>query len=327
MHMKLKGKKRSHKYLFLVIIIYLVFAYTFYYSFKYDQSINNEAFIKFLLNSGNANFPNEYELPKIVNKTVNYLFKIDFTKPATLFNDSIIGITYETDNQDRELEHLKEVSSYIEDPYKKDIANPIIYIYNSHPLENYNNYNLEIYGITPNVLMASYLLKEKLLSNNIMTIVEETDLTEFLSLNKWSYNQSYRASRIFMLDKKNQYNTLKYYIDLHRDSINKNQSTTKINGKSYAKILFVIGLENKNYQKNLKLATNLNNLLKELYPGISRGILKKEGPNVDGVYNQDISENAMLIELGGVENNINEVMNTINVLSEILTKYIGANEK
>ena len=174
--------------------------------------------------------------------------------------------------------------------------------------------------------MASYLLKEKLLSNNIMTIVEETDLTEFLSLNKWSYNQSYRASRIFMLDKKNQYSTLKYYIDIHRDSVNKNQSTFKIKGKSYAKILFVIGLENKNYQKNLKLTNSLNNLLNELYPGISRGILKKEGPNVDGVYNQDISENAILIELGGVENNINEVMNTINVLSEILTKYLGEHE-
>lgn len=327
MHMKLKGKKHPHKYLFLVIIIYLVFAYTFYYLFKYDQTINNETFIKFLLNNGNANFTNEYELPKIVNKTVNYLFQIDFTNPVTLFNDSIIGTTYEIDNSEEELEHLKEVSSYIEDPYKKDITNPIVYIYNSHPLENYNNYNLEIYGITPNVLMASYLLKEKLLSNNIMTIVEETDLTEFLSLNKWSYNQSYRASRIFMLDKKNQYNSLKYYIDLHRDSINKNQSTTKIKGKSYAKILFVIGLENKNYKKNLKLATNLNNLLNELYPGISRGILKKEGPNVDGIYNQDISENTMLIELGGHENNINEVMNTINVLSEIITKYIGEHEK
>ena len=56
----------------------------------------------------------------------------------------------------------------------------IIYIYNSHQLENYNNYNLEIYGITPNVLMASYLLKEKLNERGLSTIVEDTNLTEFL---------------------------------------------------------------------------------------------------------------------------------------------------
>ena len=61
-----------------------------------------------------------------------------------------------------ELEELKKISSYIEDPNPVDIDNPIIYIYNSHQLENYNNTNLDIYGITPNVLMASYLLKEKL---------------------------------------------------------------------------------------------------------------------------------------------------------------------
>lgn len=326
MHMKLKGKKKPHKYFLLIIFIYIIFAYTFYYSFKYDQMVNNETFIKFILNNGNANFLNEYKLPNIISKTINYFLKIDLTNPVSLFNDSIIGIDYQSEDNNQELEHLKEVSSYIEDPYKKEINNPIVYIYNSHPLENYDNYNLEIYGITPNVLMASYLLKEKLINNNIMTIVEETDLTEFLSLNKWSYNQSYRASRIFMLDKQNQYSSLKYFIDLHRDSVNKETSTIKIKDKSYAKILFVVGLENKNYQKNLKLATNINKMIDKSYPGLSRGILKKEGANVDGVYNQDVSPNALLIELGGVDNNINEVMNTINVLSEILSTYIGEHE-
>ena len=129
-----------------------------------------------------------------------------------------------------------------------------------------------------------------------------------------------------MLDKQNEYTSLKYFIDLHRDSVNKETSTVKINGKNYAKVLCVIGLENKNYKKNLKLANKINEMIVNKYPGLSRGILKKEGPNVDGIYNQDVSGNAMLIELGGVDNNINEVMNTINALSEILTEYIGEYE-
>jgi len=327
MHMKLKGKnkKNKHKYIFLIIFIYVIFAYTFYYSFKYDQSISNETFIKFLLNNGNANFVNEYKVPYIINKTINYFLHIDFTEPTSLFNESILGIELNKSDDD-ELEHLKEISSYFEDPNKREVTNPIVYIYNSHPLENYSNYNLEIYGITPNVLMASYLLKEKLISNDIMTIVEETDLTEFLTLNKWSYSQSYRASRIFMLDKQNEYNSLKYYIDIHRDSVNKETSTTLINGRSYAKILFVVGLDNKNYTKNLTLVNKINDLFNKKYPGLSRGILKKEGVNVDGVYNQDISPNAMLIEVGGYENNISEVMNTINAISDVLTIYIGEYE-
>jgi hypothetical protein len=44
-----------------------------------------------------------------------------------------------------DMEELKEISSYIEDPNPVDINNPIIYIYNSHQLENYNNENLENY--------------------------------------------------------------------------------------------------------------------------------------------------------------------------------------
>ena len=45
-----------------------------------------------------------------------------------------------------------------------------IYIYNSHQLENYDSTNLDIYGITPNVMMASYLLKEKLNKKGLSTI-------------------------------------------------------------------------------------------------------------------------------------------------------------
>ena len=58
------------------------------------------------------------------------------------------------------------------------------------------------------------------------------------------------------------------------------------------------------------------------YPGLSKGILKKSGKDVNGIYNQDISENVILIEVGGVDNNINEVLNTVNALSDILYTYI-----
>ena len=327
-HMKLKNKsikKNKFKYIFLIIFIYIIFSYTFYNSFKNNQDISNEQFINFLLNNGNSNFATEYKFPKIINKTMTYLLKIDFTKPETLFNESILGYTNETTKEDdySNLDELKEVSYYMSDPNKVDIKNPVVYIYNSHQLENYNNSNLEIYGITPNVLMASYLLKEKLNEKGISTIVEDTNLTEFLELNNWNYAMSYKASRIFMLDKQNSYKSLKYYIDIHRDSVNKNLSTVTINNKSYARILFVVGLEHKNYQKNLDLANEINALFNIHYNGLSRGVLKKEGAGVDGIYNQDISSNSMLIEVGGVDNNIDEVLNTINAISDVLSIYIG----
>ena len=48
-----------------------------------------------------------------------------------------------------------------------NLDNPILYLYNTHQLETYSNEGIENTTITPNVMMASYLLKEKLKSNNI----------------------------------------------------------------------------------------------------------------------------------------------------------------
>ena len=212
--MKLKKipKKKKYKLLFLIIILYLFFAYTFYYSFKNDKKIMNEKFINFLLNNGSTHYIKELHLPKVINSTVKYLLKIDITDPTSLFKENILGYEIPEDDLD-DIDRLREISYYMEDPNKEDISKPVVYIYNSHQLENYNNDNLSIYGITPNVLMASYLLKEKLNKSGIATIVEDTDLTEFLDLNKWNYANSYKASRMFILDKINTYDTIKYLKD------------------------------------------------------------------------------------------------------------------
>lgn len=327
-HMKLKkiSPKKKLKFFFLLLLVYLTIAYTFYNSFKNNNISYNKEFISFLLDNGSPTNISDYKIPKILNKTITYLLKVDLSNPSTILNNSVLGYSYD-EPTNLDLDKLKQISSYIEDPYKVDITNPLIYLYNSHQLENYNNDSLLAYGITPNVLMASYLLKEKLNSNGLATIVEDTNMTEFLSLNNWDYSSSYKASRIFLLDKQNTHPTIKYYFDIHRDSVNKKLTTVNINNKSYARILFVVGLEHSNYQENLNNANKLNSIIDKKYPGLSRGIYKKEGPGVNGIYNQDISSKVFLIELGGIDNNIEEVLNTINALTDTITTYINQNEK
>ena len=329
--MNLKAKKKTSKFkiIFYLIIVYLSFSYTFYYSIKSSNTITNKEFINLILSKGNANINNDYSLINIVNDTVNFLFNIDFKSPSTILNKELlasgkknneIDIMHDDDYSD--MEELKKISSYIEDPNPVDINNPIIYIYNSHQLENYSNKSLDIYGITPNVLMASYILKEKLNTMGLSTVVETTNLTDFLNANGWNHASSYKASRLLILNNKSKYNTLKYFIDIHRDSVSKEVATININNKNYARILFVVGLEHDNYQKNLDNMNALNKLCEKYYPGLSRGIYKKSGPGVNGIYNQDINEFTMLIEVGSYTNTIDEVFNTIEALSNILYKYI-----
>ncbi|MCI6265453.1 MAG: stage II sporulation protein P [Erysipelotrichaceae bacterium] len=338
-HMNLKNtKKRKRflkiKFIFYILLIYVGFSYTFYYSLKTNKTVSNEEFINLLVSTGNANILSSYKATNLVNATMKFILNIDFTKPVTLLNGSILEYGKQKSEQEVEtisleynddysnMEELKEISDYIEDPNPTNTESPLIYLYNTHQLENYSGENLNIYGITPNVLMASYVLRENLNKLGLPTIVEEANMSEILSKNGWNYAYSYQASRSLMEEKKNKYSTLTYYIDIHRDSVSGDYTTVTIGDKKYAKVLFVIGMEHANWQANYNFATNLNLLLEKYYSGLSRGIMQKQGMNVNGIYNQDLSPNCLLIEVGGVDNTIEEVYNTMNALADVLFKQI-----
>ena len=89
--------------------------------------------------------------------------------------------------------------------------------------------------------------------------------------------------------------------------------------------MFLLGLENENYKENKEKITILNDYLNKNYKGLSRGIYEKKGANVNGVYNQDFSRNVFLIEVGGVDNTIEEVNNTLKVIANMLYDYISKN--
>ena len=204
----------------------------------------------------------------------------------------------------------------------KEEYTPLVYLYNTHQTENYKYNKLSSYNIDYTVMFASYILQSYLEELNIKTIVETDSISKILNENGLNYAQSYRASRMLLEKSILKYPSLKYFIDIHRDSSSYDITTCEIDGKKYAKALFVIGLEHDNYQKNRDMALNLSNRLKELNECLSRGILEKSGKGVDGKYNQDFNEHTILIEIGGVDNEIEEVNNTLKALASILYEYI-----
>ena len=53
--------------------------------------------------------------------------------------------------------------------------------------------------------------------------------------------------------------------------------------------------------------------------------MKKKGYGVNGIYNQDLKGNVILIEIGGNENNIEEINNTLDIMALVIGEYL--NEK
>lgn len=258
-------------------------------------------YINLLLNNGFNN-----QLTKKNNKTnINPISLFEYNLPLQNSNNNI---------EKQTVEYIEKVNTNMKDP--------IVYIYNTHESEEYKiDYQYD-YSFLPNVKLSSYILQEKLENLGINSIVETSSIKDVLNQNNWVYRYSYKASRILLEKAFQEKQSLKYFIDIHRDSSKYEKTTYTYNGKAYAKILFVVGLEHENYEYNLNLANTLNKMLEDKLPGISRGISKKEGLGVNGIYNQDFSINCILIEIGGVDNNILEVSNTINVFGEVLSTFI-----
>lgn len=320
MDKKKKNKSRLKKFKIMLLLIISILSFT--YTIRILNKINlqvDDLFLETLINSSN-----NIKGQGITRDVVNYVISLDFLNPVNLINSNYKGLVK---NNVTKIDNvvIKETSNTKEP--KGDNTNKVatVYIYNTHQSEEYKSRNSTSYNVNPTVLLASYILQEKLSKLGINSIVEESNIMELLRINNWNYASSYKITKMLLEQAKKDNQSLVYFIDLHRDSISYDKTTITINNKKYAKILFLLGLENPNYLENKKVISKMHEMINEKYPGLSKGIYEKKGKGVNGVYNQDFSKNCILIEVGGKDNTIDEVNNTIEVIANTLYTYIGDN--
>ncbi|TFB24860.1 stage II sporulation protein P [Filobacillus milosensis] len=217
-----------------------------------------------------------------------------------------------------------------EEQPKPKVEDETILIYTTHNRESFLPHLPEdtpaniAYDDTQNVMKLSERLGEQLENYGLQPYVDKTDYWRQLPPN--GYGLSYDYSRTVVKDVLSNNDQMKYLFDIHRDAMPRSKTTTKINGQSVARLAFVIGGENESYQQNLKFASELHNLLEQSYPGLSRGVIINEGPRTNGVYNQDLSNHSVIIEVGGIENSFDELNFAIDALSEAFSDYYFAKE-
>lgn len=215
---------------------------------------------------------------------------------------------------------VMEEKPNLEDPIIQ--SSPIIYLYNTFQTDKYQNPYYRSYSINPVVTQASFILQEDLKNLGINSLVEEKSVAKVLKDNNIAYSLSYRGSRILLEDAKQNYPTLNYFFDLGMSDDQKEVTTLSSNETTYARILFIVGTENANYAENQKLAISLNEKLDVLCNGLSRGVSLRGGAGYHGIYNQDFSNNALLIYVGGKENTIDEVNRSLKILAEVIYKQV-----
>lgn len=189
---------------------------------------------------------------------------------------------------ERDLKKIIETKKEIIEAAKKEQKKSLgkILIYHTHTLEEYAD------GTT--VIDAGNDLAEKL--NNLGFEVD--NVVDNFSVD---YNNAYASSRNYLSNiDLTQY---KLIIDLHRDAAG-SKIIRQLEDGDYTVVKFVFSTSNKNYTEQQNLANKISANLQDIYDDdfiYDKGILD---------FNQDLSNNIVLIENGFNTNTINEVKNS-----------------
>ncbi|WP_285399278.1 stage II sporulation protein P [Lysinibacillus sp. fls2-241-R2A-57] len=208
--------------------------------------------------------------------------------------------------------------------YAMDEKEPVVYIYHSHNIESFipevsaqQVYRERAYSDTKNITLVGKELSRALKELQVPAIHDETDIAGILKQRGLYFQDSYKVSRENLQKVLAENDSIRMVFDIHRDSTKKRESTIEIKGKEYAKIKFVVSKTSGNYETNKTFATQLHEQLEKLYPGLSIGVIEK-GVNPQNTYNQELHDNSVLVEMGGIENTLEEMYRTTDIFAQVL---------
>lgn len=208
---------------------------------------------------------------------------------------------------------------------------PLILIFHTHTTESYTPSKAYNYKLTDKsyhtedlnftVAKVGEVMAEELNKMGMSTIHDKTihDIPHMTS-----YTKSLKTVENIL--KANP--SIKIVIDLHRDApvLEPNKSreitTVMIDGKTYSRMMFVIGTDSvfphPNWKENYQFATLVNEKLEEKYPGITREIDIRQHR-----FNQHVSKKAVLLEIGSHGNTMEESIESAKIFADVLQDVVN----
>ena len=203
----------------------------------------------------------------------------------------------------------------------------VVFIYHSHPRESWVP-ELKVSSVNEaedektNVTLLGKRLADKLEEIGIGALHSGIDYPTAVEGYNWNFSYKYSLQTVKEAFAANP--DIRFLFDIHRDSAARNVTTAAFGGKEYARVYFIVGKKNENWQQNEAFAKKIHSKLEAKYPGLSRGIWDK-GSGGHAEYNQSVSPNSILIEVGGPHNTIEESNRTIDILAEVIAEvYLDA---
>lgn len=163
---------------------------------------------------------------------------------------------------------------------------------------------------------------KKILEEAGLAVLHDTALHDYPE-----YSGAYGRSLASVEDYLEQYPTISFVLDIHRDAVSDGQGNmykvvSSVAGVNAAQMTFVIGtdgggLEHPMWQENLKLAAAVQQALTEDYPTLMRPITVRNSR-----YNQHTTAGSLLVEMGAAGNSLDEALLSARLLAQALVEVI-----
>jgi len=206
------------------------------------------------------------------------------------------------------------------DPSLKAVAlnpKPDVFIYHTHTCESYKPGPQTNTDPTQSVVAVGDELSNILQTDYNISVVHDKTVHDLIL-----YNSSYERSAVTVDKNIKKYGDFKLVIDLHRDSIEDKATVTKqINGESVSKMELVMAKNNPHFTTNMVMANKIVETSNKFFPGLCRGIYYYD--HGTRFFNQDKSNNSVLVEVGSQVNTITESKNTAKYLARVIAEVLN----
>ncbi len=163
---------------------------------------------------------------------------------------------------------------------------------------------------------------EKILTSQGIKVYHDTTINDYPS-----YSGSYNKSAMSIENYIKNDPSIKIVLDVHRDAIvgkngEKVKHSTEIDGKSAAKIMFVVGsnlsgLKHDTWQENMRFASQLQKHTLSLYPTLCRPINFRSQR-----FNQQLAPGGIIVEVGTNGNTLDEAIYGAQCFAIALADFI-----
>lgn len=195
----------------------------------------------------------------------------------------------------------------------------LLCIYNTHTGETYSYTDGvdRLDGKHGGVVTVSEALQEALETKYGIKVARSD------KINDHNYNTSYLESEKTARELLAANPGASMLLDIHRDSgKTREQSVVRINGQEVAPILLIVGSDARRpfpaWRQNFAFASKLSDRMNEMYPGLSLGVRVK-----DGLYNQFLHPQAVLLEMGTSNNSVEEAILSAKLLADVLAELLS----